>query len=50
MLTQTITKAKVRDAVWMCEDTKSHEPDGFNFGFIKKHWDGFKTRCATSSK
>jgi len=38
MLTQTITEAEVRDAVQMCEDTKSPRPDGFNFWFIKKHW------------
>jgi len=27
---------EVRDAVWLCEGSKSPGPDGFNFNFIKK--------------
>ena len=38
MLIQTIIEVEIREAVWQCEGTKSPGPDGFNLGFIKKHW------------
>jgi len=30
---------EVKEAVWLCEGSKSPGPDGFNFNFIKKSWE-----------
>jgi len=37
ILTCSITKDEIKGVVWQCESTKSPEPNGFNFGFIKQH-------------
>ena len=29
---------EIREALWLCEGTKSPGPDGFNMNFIKKSW------------
>jgi len=36
------SEEELREAVWMCEGSKSPGPDGFNFNFIKKYWDVLK--------
>jgi len=33
---------EIKDAVWQREGSKSPEPDGFNFNFIKKSWEFIK--------
>ena len=37
-----ITEEQVKEAVWMCEGSKSPSPDGFNFNFIKHNWEALK--------
>jgi len=34
---EVFSKVEVREAVWLCEGSKSFGPDGFNFNFIKSH-------------
>ena len=34
-LIEGFSETEVRDAVWQCEGSKSPEPDGFNFNFLK---------------
>ena len=41
-LVEGFTEKEVRDAVWQCEGSKSPEPDGFNFNFLKKGWEFVK--------
>jgi len=41
-LVEGFTETEVRDAVWQCEGSKSPEPDGFNFNFLKKGWEVVK--------
>jgi len=36
------SEEEVRDAVWQCDGSKSPNPDGFNFNFIKESWDFIK--------
>lgn len=36
------TEEEIRKAVWSCGGEKSPEPDGFNFNFIKRHWEFLK--------
>jgi len=33
---------EVRDAMWLCDGSKSPGPDGFNLFFVKEGWDVFK--------
>jgi len=42
MLAGDFTEEEIREAVWSCDSTKSPDPDGFNFGFIKFCWDVIK--------
>jgi len=42
MLVGVISEAKVNEAVWNCDNSKSLSPDGFNFGFLKFCWDILK--------
>ena len=41
-LVEGFSETEVRDAVWQCEGSKSPEPDGFNFNFLKKGWEVVK--------
>jgi len=41
-LLAVFSEKEIRDAVWQCEGSKSPEPDGFNFNFIKKSWEFLK--------
>jgi len=41
-LTRPFSVDEVRRAVWDCENYKSPDPDGINFGFIKEFWDTLK--------
>jgi len=36
------TEEEIKEAVWQCEGSKSPDPDGFNFNFIKKSWEYIK--------
>jgi len=36
------TEEEVKEVVWLCESSKSSEPDDFNFNFIKNNWDVLK--------
>ena len=42
MLVGGFIEEEIREAVWSCDCTKSPDPDGFNFGFIKFYWDVIK--------
>ena len=42
MLVGAISEAEVKEAIWNCDNSKSHGPDGFNFGFLKFCWDILK--------
>ena len=42
MLVERITEEEVKNAVWMCDNSKSLGPDDFNFGFIKFCWEKIK--------
>ncbi|GJU50245.1 putative RNA-directed DNA polymerase [Tanacetum coccineum] len=33
---------EVKDAIWNCDGSKAPGPDGFNFNFIKSHWEVLK--------
>jgi len=33
---------EIKEAVWQCEGSKSPDPAGFNFNFIKKNWASLK--------
>jgi len=33
---EVFSEEKVKEVVWQCEGSKSPDPDGFNFNFIKK--------------
>jgi len=37
-----ITEQEVKEAMWMCEGSKSPSPDRFNFNFIKHNWEALK--------
>jgi len=37
-LTMAFSEEEIRDAVWLCDGTKSPRPDGFNMNFIKESW------------
>ena len=41
------SEEQIRDAVWQCEGSKSPEPDGFNFNFLKKSWEFLKEEFTT---
>ncbi|GJU77073.1 putative RNA-directed DNA polymerase [Tanacetum coccineum] len=41
-LESEFTMDEVKDAVWNCVGSKSLGPDGFNFNFIKSHWEVLK--------
>jgi len=43
-----ITEQKVKEAVRMCEGSKSPGPDGFNFNFIKHNWEALKHDILTA--
>nr|GEU38861.1 putative ribonuclease H protein At1g65750 family [Tanacetum cinerariifolium] len=38
-LERAVSRDDIKTAVWNCGDNKSPGPDGYSFGFIKKHWD-----------
>lgn len=42
MLVSPISLEDLKVAVWNCDGNKSPGPDGFNFNFIKAHWDLLK--------
>ncbi|KAK7334866.1 hypothetical protein VNO80_26632 [Phaseolus coccineus] len=42
-LVASFTEEEVKEAVWQCEGSKSPGPDGYNFNFIKKCWETFKS-------
>jgi len=41
-LTMAFTEEEIRDAVWLCDGSKSPGPDGFNLKFIKESWEVLK--------
>ena len=41
-LTAAFGEKELREAVWLCDGTKSPGPDGFNLNFIKESWDILK--------
>ena len=41
-LLASFSEKEIRDVVWQCEGTKSPDPDGYNFNFIKKNWELLK--------
>lgn len=38
LLTAPFMEDEIRKAIWDCEPSRSPGPDGFSFGFIRKHW------------
>lgn len=42
MLISPISLEELEDAIWSYEGNKSRGPNGFNFNFIKVHWDMLK--------
>lgn len=42
MLVGAFLEEEIKNGVWRCDSSKSHGPDGFNFGFIKFCWDCLK--------
>jgi len=41
-IVSSITEEEVKEAIWMCEGSKSPGPYGFNFNFIKHNWETIK--------
>jgi len=41
-MVEVFSEKEVKEAVWMCEGTKSPGPDDFNFNFIKSNWETLK--------
>jgi len=41
-LIKAFSVEEVRDAVWLCDGSKSPGPDGFNLFFVKEGWEIFK--------
>ncbi|XP_068503978.1 uncharacterized protein [Phaseolus vulgaris] len=41
-LITAFSEEEIRDAVWLCDGTKSAGPDGFNMNFIKESWEALK--------
>ena len=41
-MVEVFSEKEVKEAVWMCEGSKSPGPDGFNFNFIKSNWETLK--------
>ena len=41
-LIKAFSVEEVRDAVWLCDGSKSPGPDGFNLFFVKESWEVFK--------
>lgn len=42
LLESPFSLEEVKSAVWACEGSKAPGPDGFDFTFIKAHWDTIK--------
>ncbi|KAJ0917796.1 putative RNA-directed DNA polymerase [Helianthus annuus] len=42
MLTEPFSLSEIKDAIWGCAGDRAPGPDGFNFKFIKCHWDLFQ--------
>ncbi|GJS69804.1 RNA-directed DNA polymerase, eukaryota, reverse transcriptase zinc-binding domain protein [Tanacetum coccineum] len=41
-LERNVSKEEIKWAVWDCGSDKSPGPDGFTFGFYRRHWDTIK--------
>ena len=41
-LIKAFSEEEIRDAVWLCDGSKSPGPDGFNLNFVKESWEVFK--------
>jgi len=50
MLIGDFSEEEVRAAIWGCDSSKSHNTDGFNFGFIKSCWDILKKDVVAAVK
>jgi len=50
MLIGEFSEEEVRIAIWGCDSSKSPDPDGFNFGFIKSCWDIFERDVVAAVK
>ncbi|XP_022003600.1 uncharacterized protein LOC110901053 [Helianthus annuus] len=42
LLIEPFSLAEIKEAVWSCDGEKAPGPDGFNFKFIKRCWEGLK--------
>ena len=50
LLVGDFSEEEIRAAIWNCDSSKSPDPDGFNFGFIKYCWDILKTNVLSAVK
>ena len=50
LLIGVFSEEEVRTAVWCCDSSKSSDPDGFNFGFLKACWDILKKDMVATVK
>ena len=41
-LIEVFSEEEIKEVVWQSEGSKSPDPDGFNFNFIKKSWNYLK--------
>jgi len=46
-LVSNFTEEEIKEAVWLCEGSKSPDPYGFSFNFIKNSWEVFKHDITT---
>jgi len=44
------SEEEIRDAVWNCDSSKSPDPNGFNFGFLKHCWEIIKLEVVSAVK
>ncbi|XP_021980428.1 uncharacterized protein LOC110876569 [Helianthus annuus] len=42
ILVEPFSLMEIKEAIWSCVGDRAPGPDGFNFKFIKKHWDMFQ--------
>jgi len=50
LLVGEFSEEEIRTAVWNCDSSKSPDPDGFNFGFLKFSWDIIKADVLSAVK